>query len=81
MASLAVKMLFFSLQSAKKGAFYLINENRQALQGLKWPAPTRLEHFQHGLVGHVTIEKVPGRRCYFTRLVPMLLSHLERMRV
>lgn len=46
MASPTVKMLFFSLQSAKKGGFYLMNENRQALGGLKW---TTLERFQTAL--------------------------------
>lgn len=49
MAPLTVKMLFFSLQSAKKGAFYLINENGQALGGFKWAALERLERFQAAL--------------------------------
>lgn len=39
----------FSLQSAKKGAFYLINENGQALTGFKWTTLKRLEHFQTDL--------------------------------
>lgn len=43
------KCCFFSLQSAKKGAFYLINENGQPLRGLKWTTLKRLERFQTGL--------------------------------
>lgn len=40
------KCSFFSLQSAKKGAFYLINENGQALKGLKW-ATLKVPVFRH----------------------------------
>lgn len=38
------KVLFFSLQSAKKGAFYLIYEDGQALWGLKWATLKVLEN-------------------------------------
>lgn len=60
MASLAAKVLFFSLQSAKKGAFYLINENGQALGGLKWDTLKALEHFQAGLWTHDSSKCWPG---------------------
>lgn len=39
-ASLTVKMLFSFIQSAKKGAFNLINENGRARRGLRWATRT-----------------------------------------
>lgn len=66
-------MLFFSLQSAKKGAFYLINENWQALGGLE------VGHSEKdwNIYRHVTHSKSwPGARrnlrnkkfCFFARI-------------